>query len=114
MTSGQLFGTKEQMNGNYLYRMAGAVLGIYGNSETEAMYPVLSVDADGKPLSGENNDTLTFPAGGLPPVNAVSRTHPRRVCIGCPQTELIRQRRRTGRLYGLQREVESKRVVKIG
>jgi hypothetical protein len=70
VTSGQLFGTKEQMNGNYLYRMAGAVLGIYGNSETEAMYPMLSADADGKPLSGENNYTLTFPAGGLPPVNS--------------------------------------------
>ncbi len=68
--SGQLFGTKEELNGNYLYRMAGAVIGIYANSNAEAMYPVLSVDADGKPLSGENKYTLTFPAGGLPPVNA--------------------------------------------
>ena len=68
--SGQLFGTKEELGGNYLYRMAGAVIGIYANSNAEAMYPVLSVDADGKPLSGENKYTLTFPAGGLPPVNA--------------------------------------------
>ena len=29
-----------------------------------------STDADGKLLSGENKYTLTFPAGGLPPVNA--------------------------------------------
>ena len=70
VTSGQLFGTKEQLNGNYLYRMAGAVIGIYANSNEEAMYPVLSTDADGKPLSGESKYTLTFPAGGLPPVNA--------------------------------------------
>ena len=70
VASGQLFGTKEQLNGNYLYRMAGAVIGIYANSNAEAMYPVLSTDADGKLLSGENKYTLTFPAGGLPPVNA--------------------------------------------
>ena len=68
--SGQLFGTRQELNGNYLYRMAGAVIGIYANSNAEAMYPVLSVDADGKPLSGESKYTLTFPAGGLPPVNA--------------------------------------------
>jgi hypothetical protein len=46
------------------------VIGIYANSKEEAMYPVLSVDADGKPLSGENKYALTFPAGGLPPANA--------------------------------------------
>ena len=68
--SGDLFGSKEQVGDNYLYRMAAAVIGIYGNSKQEAMYPVLSTDADGKALSGENKYTLTFPAGGLPPVNA--------------------------------------------
>ena len=68
--SGQLFGTKEDLNGNYLYRMAGAVIGIYANSNAEAMYPVLSTDADGKELSGTGKYTLTFPADGLPPVNA--------------------------------------------
>lgn len=70
VTAGQLFGTKEYLNGNYLYRMAAAVLGIYGNSEQEAMYPVLATDADGQSLSGANNYTLTFAAGQLPPVNA--------------------------------------------
>lgn len=68
--SGQLFGTKEQLNGNYLYRMAGAVIGIYANSKDEAMYPVLSTDADGAPLSGVHSYTLTFAPGQLPPVNA--------------------------------------------
>ena len=68
--SGQLFGTREELNGNYLYRMAGAVIGIYANSNAEAMYPVLSTDSDGQPLSGANTYTLTFPDGKLPPANA--------------------------------------------
>jgi hypothetical protein len=68
--SGQLFGTKEQLNGNYLYRMAGAVIGIYANSNEEAMYPVLSTDSDGAPLTGADKYTLTFPDGQLPPANA--------------------------------------------
>ena len=50
--------------------MAGAVLGIYGNSSTEAMYPVLATDSDGAPLNGANNYTLRFAPGELPPVNA--------------------------------------------
>ena len=71
VTSGQVFGTREQLGDNYLYRMAGAVLGIYGNSSTEAMYPVLATDSDGAPLNGANNYTLRFAPGQLPPVNAV-------------------------------------------
>ncbi len=68
--SGQLFGTREELNGNYLYRMAGAVIGIYANSNAEAMYPVLSTDSDGAPLTGADKYTLTFADGQLPPVNA--------------------------------------------
>ncbi|WP_445169259.1 DUF1254 domain-containing protein [Mycolicibacterium sp. Dal123E01] len=68
--AGQLFGTKDDLKGNYLYRMAGAVLGIYGNTVQEAMYPVLASDSDGQPLTGINNYTLTFRPGQLPPVNA--------------------------------------------
>ena len=68
--SGQLFGTKEFLNRNYLYRMAGAVIGIYANSNEEAMYPVLATDSTGALLNGMNNYTLTFPPGQLPPVNA--------------------------------------------
>ena len=70
VTSGDLFGTKDELKGNYLYRMAGAVFGIYGNSKAEAMYPALTVDSDGQPLTGANNYTLTFAPGQLPPVNA--------------------------------------------
>lgn len=70
VTAGELFGTKEQLDGNYLYRMAGAVLGIYGNSRQEALYPALATDSDGAPLTGADKYTLTFPPGELPPVNA--------------------------------------------
>ena len=58
------------MKNNYLYRMAAAVLGIYGNSKEEAMYPMYGVDSDGQKLSGANNYTLHFANGELPPVNA--------------------------------------------
>src|SRR5947208_5503527 len=45
VTSGDVFGTREYLKNNYLYRMAAAVLGIYGNSKLEAMYPMYLVDA---------------------------------------------------------------------
>jgi hypothetical protein len=70
VTSAQLFGTREALKDNYLYRMAGAVLGIYGNSSAEANYPVLAVDSTGAPLIGTNNYTLRFAPGQLPPVNS--------------------------------------------
>jgi hypothetical protein len=69
-TAGDFFGTREYLNGNYLYRMAGAVLGIYGNSKEEALYPLYTVDSEGQALSGANNYTLRFGPGQLPPVNA--------------------------------------------
>jgi hypothetical protein len=70
VTSGVLFGTREYLQNNYLYRMAAAVLGIYGNSKQEAMYPFYSVDADKQPLDGTNRYTLHFAPDQLPPVNA--------------------------------------------
>ncbi|GAB08526.1 hypothetical protein GOARA_012_00760 [Gordonia araii NBRC 100433] len=72
VSSGDLFGAPEQLAGNYLYRMAGAVVGILGLPGAEALYFPLKVDATGAPLSGTNGAryTLTFPAGQLPPVNA--------------------------------------------
>jgi hypothetical protein len=71
VTSGDLFGTREYLKNNYLYRMAAAVLGIYGNSKQEAMYPIYAVDADGQKLDAANNRySLRFAPGQLPPVNA--------------------------------------------
>ena len=40
-TSADAFGTRAFLNGDYLARMSGAVLGIYGNSKDEAIYPAL-------------------------------------------------------------------------
>jgi hypothetical protein len=71
VTSGDVFGTRENLKNNYLYRFAGAVIGIYGNSKQEAMYPVYQVDAEGRKLDASaNRYTLHFAQDRLPPVNA--------------------------------------------
>jgi hypothetical protein len=70
VTSGDILITREYLKNNYLYRMTAAVLGIYGNSKEEAMYPAYYVDAAGQKLSGANRYTLRFAPGQLPPVNA--------------------------------------------
>jgi hypothetical protein len=69
LTSGDVFGTREFLKNNYLYRWV-ATIGIYGNSKQEAMYPVYRVDAEGKPLTGANRYTLHFAPGKYPPVKA--------------------------------------------
>src|SRR6266850_130696 len=70
VTSGDVFGTREYMKNNYLYRMGAAVMGIYGNSKLEAMYPVYGVDEAKQKLDGANRYTVRFAPGQLPPVNA--------------------------------------------
>src|SRR5438094_7960938 len=54
ITSGDVFGTREYLKNNYLYRMAAAVLGIYGNSKEEAMYPFYAEDEAKQKLTGAN------------------------------------------------------------
>jgi hypothetical protein len=56
--SGNIFGTREHLKNNYLYRMGAAVMGIWGNSEEEAIYPTYLVDADGQKLDGSHFYTL--------------------------------------------------------
>jgi hypothetical protein len=71
VTSGELFGTREFLTNNNLNRMAAAVLGIYGNSREEALYPVYFVDEGGNKLDGRRNAyRLRFASGELPPVNS--------------------------------------------
>jgi hypothetical protein len=71
VTPGEMFGTREELKNNYLYRMAGAVMGIYGNSRLEATYPVYSIDSAGQALDGATHRyTLRFPPGQLPPAHA--------------------------------------------
>jgi hypothetical protein len=69
LTSGDVFGTRQAMKNNYLYRWLGTI-GIYGNSKQEAVYPVYRVDSEGQTLDGTNRYTLRFAPGELPPVNA--------------------------------------------
>lgn len=71
VTSANLFGTREHLQGRYIYRMAAAALGIYGNSAQEAVYPSFLVDSDGDKLDGTHyRYALRFEADQLPPVNA--------------------------------------------
>jgi hypothetical protein len=70
VTSGDLFGTRALLKNNYLYRMAGTVIGIGGNSVQEAMYPIYAIDAAGQKLDGANRYAVHFVFGQLPPVNA--------------------------------------------
>ena len=52
-------------------RAAAAKLGIYGNSEAEAVYPFTREDASGNALDGSRHTyRMTFAPGELPPVNA--------------------------------------------
>ncbi len=71
--------------GVYLYRMAGAILGIYANSQAEAMYPALKSATPGQPLIGANKYTLHFVPGQLPPVNAFWST----TMYGLPESLLV-------------------------
>jgi hypothetical protein len=64
------FGTRAFLKNDYMQRMAAAVLGIYGNSKEEAIYPVYFVDAGGRTLNGSNRYALRFAPQQLPPVNA--------------------------------------------
>jgi hypothetical protein len=70
VTLSDMFGTREYLKSNYLYRMAAAVNGIYGNSKQEAMYPIYSIDAGGEKLDGTRQYAVRFAPDQLPPVNA--------------------------------------------
>ena len=64
------FGSRAFLKDHYIDRMAGAVLGIYGNSKDEAIYPVYFIDADKQKLDGTHRYAMHFAPGQLPPVNA--------------------------------------------
>jgi hypothetical protein len=70
ISSADGFGTRAFLNNDYMSRMAAAVLGIYGNSKEEAIYPAYFVDSAGQALTGENRYTLRFAKDQLPPANA--------------------------------------------
>ena len=71
ITTGDTFGSREHLKNNYTYRMLAAVVGIYGNSRQEAMYPMYAADAGGQPLDGSKaRYALRLAPGELPPANA--------------------------------------------
>jgi len=71
VTSGDVFGTRAFLKNNYLYRFAAAVLGIFGNSEKEAIYPMYRTDSEGNALNAKNNNyTIYLAPKDFPPVHA--------------------------------------------
>lgn len=71
VTLADLFGPREYLENNYLYRMAGDLLGIYGHSKEEAIAPTYTIDSNGQLLDGsKNNYILRFEPGNFPPAKA--------------------------------------------
>lgn len=81
LQSDDCFGTREFLAADALglehavtKRMLAAVVGIYGNTKDEAIYPCYFVDSSGEKLDGSKHSyALRFEGGengGLPPVNA--------------------------------------------
>jgi hypothetical protein len=71
ISSGEMFGSRDFLKDNYLYRYAGAKLGLYGNSKQDALYFGYFVDANYQPLDASTtNYQLRFPKGDLPPTKA--------------------------------------------
>ncbi|KMT52901.1 DUF1254 domain-containing protein [Pseudomonas fildesensis] len=71
VSSGDLFGSRDHLNNNYLYRYAGADMRIFGNSTDEAAYLDYFVDSEGKPANGARHSyTVHFAKDQLPPADA--------------------------------------------
>jgi hypothetical protein len=62
-----LFGSRADLKNNYMARAAGAAIGIYGNTKTEAVYFGYKTDANQQALLGEHAYKLHFTAQDLPP-----------------------------------------------
>ncbi|ANF86378.1 cell envelope protein [Pseudomonas antarctica] len=71
VSSSDLYGSRDRLKNNYLYRYAGADLGIFGNSPDEAIYLNYAVDSEGKPANGARHSyTVHFDKDQLPPADA--------------------------------------------
>ena len=71
ISSGEMFGTRDFLRNNYLYRFVGAKLGLYGNSKQDALYFGYFVDANHQPLDASKSSyELHFAKGDLPPTKA--------------------------------------------
>ncbi len=66
-----LYGSRDRLKNNYLYRYAGAEMGIFGNSSDEAAYLTYLIDSEGKPANGARHSyTVHFAKDQLPPAEA--------------------------------------------
>jgi hypothetical protein len=71
VSSGEMFGSRDFLKDNYLYRYVGAKLGLYGNSKQDALYFGYFVDANHQPLDASKASyELHFAKGDLPPTKA--------------------------------------------
>jgi hypothetical protein len=71
ISSGDLFGTRDFLKDNYVYRFVGAKLGLYGNSKQDALYFSYFNDMNHQtPDASKSNYELHFPKGDLPPTKA--------------------------------------------
>ncbi len=66
-SSFDLFGTREDLKGNYTTRAVAAAMGIYGNTKEEAVYVGIRVNAQHEPLLGTQPYVLHFDKKDLPP-----------------------------------------------
>ena len=70
-SSAGYFGSRKDLNNDYLKRAVAARIGIFGVPDAEAHYSGYQKDADGKPLNGADGKyILRFPKGQLPPAKA--------------------------------------------
>lgn len=71
VASADLFGSRDRLKNNYLYRYAGANIGIFRNSADEAASLSYLIDSEGKPANGARHSyTVHFAKGQLPPADA--------------------------------------------
>ncbi len=80
LMSAKIFGTRAFLNeaapalgqpNMYLPRATAALVGLYGNSGAEAVYPTYFVDNEGSQLNAtDHNYVMNFAAGELPPAKA--------------------------------------------
>ncbi|MDR5763130.1 DUF1254 domain-containing protein [Caballeronia sp. LZ035] len=66
-SSYDLFGTREDLNGDYLKRAVAAAMGIYGNTKEEAVYVGTRLNADHQQLVGSQPYIIHFDKKDLPP-----------------------------------------------
>lgn len=66
-SSFDLFGSREDLHGDYQTRAVAAAMGIYGNTKQEAVYVGTRLDADGKQLTGATPYEIHFSKADLSP-----------------------------------------------